>query len=208
MHLIMTRSGLAFDVMCPEPMAIQLDDIAESMALQFIAPGHTSRPVSLAEYALLLQDVMRQDLGVTDPAGHLVALLVEAHRAYMPLLDREHVDLWGPKLTGIYTSMRKALCSRFGVHAATAAYARQLSVACTRVQATMLRDLSAHSSSLFQAARGATCPEWLNLSLATPTTADLVASYRTAFSEALQARQAAIEATPVTSAPQPQAAMH
>lgn len=164
MHLIMTRCGLAFDVTCPEPTAIRMTDLAYAMADIVIQPGRTRRTLCLAEWALAVSEVLERDRGMTDPAGLMAGLLSEAHRAYMPLLDPDHKSLWGPKLIGIFVSLRQAIQTRFAVKTSFGGYGELIKSAAMRVDATVIRDLSFSTSRLvFATAQALPDVDWLDL---------------------------------------------
>lgn len=83
MPCIVPTSGVLLDLAFPQPEAIRLHDIARALSRQVMVCGHTARPYHVAEHSLLIGEILRHDLKVTDPAVLLAGVLMHAAWAYL-----------------------------------------------------------------------------------------------------------------------------
>jgi hypothetical protein len=82
MTWMQTCSGMPVDLLDPKPEQILLGDIAHALARLARFNGHTigDWPWNVAQHSLLVESLMPEG---TDAAGRLVALLHDAHEAYV-----------------------------------------------------------------------------------------------------------------------------
>lgn len=137
MHIVMTPTGLAFDVSAPDPLAVRPADIFRALANIQLAPGRLVRPVCMAEVALLSTLFLQRERNVDDPWLLSCALLAGAPRAYLPLLDRRDIQLWSDEMHTAWAVLSRAIMHRFGLRAT---HARVFRIA-QDAQATVAREI-------------------------------------------------------------------
>lgn len=137
MHIVMTPTGLAFDVSAPDPLAVRPADICRALANIQLAPGRLARPVCMAEVALLSTLFLQRERNIDDPWLLSCALLVGAPRAYLPLLDRRDIQLWSDEMHTAWAVLSRAIMHRFGLRET---YARVFHIA-QAAQATVAREI-------------------------------------------------------------------
>lgn len=163
MHLVITRAGLAFDVTWPEPMAIDIVDIAHALAQIVVTPGRMIRPMTVAEAALWAVEIVQRE-HQADEATALATLLLPAHRAYLPMLDDEHRSMWSTKAVGAFVLLRQHILRRFQVMTAASAQRTLIESAHASVRRAIGEQLYPHDTALLQRFDpAATVPEWLDL---------------------------------------------
>lgn len=114
-----TVSGARLDLALPRHRDISSLDIAHALALTNRFQGHTSRPYSGAEHALLVLEVMQRDHACTSPWAHLCALLADACDVYLGRLERQVIGRMG-STCGLARELdeerlRRHILTRFGV---------------------------------------------------------------------------------------------
>lgn len=186
MHIVMTPTGLAFDVSAPDPLAVRLRDISRGLAHVPFDPGRLKRQVSMAEVALLATAYAQRGCNIDDPWLLTAVLLWPSPQAYLPLLDPFSTKLWSLQMDGAEKALRDAVNERAGVRRATAACSL-FTAGCVMVVASELRRQLGHSSALLDSPFQSTA--------ARPWTPDLRDGYPTPESaeQAFELRYAQLE---------------
>lgn len=112
MHIVMTPTGLAFDVSAPDPLAVRLRDISRGLAHVPFEPGRLTRQVSMAEVALLATAYAQRGCNIDDPWLLTAVLLWSSPQAYLPLLDPFSTNMWSQKMDSAERALRDAVNER------------------------------------------------------------------------------------------------
>lgn len=95
MTWMLTASGGTVNLRCIGVSALDIGAIAQSLSLINRFVGHTIRPISEAEHALNVAEVLRRDFGVTDPAVLTAGLLNNAYKTLSGDISAGMKDLLG-----------------------------------------------------------------------------------------------------------------
>lgn len=110
---IQTVSGRRFNPFEPDPVEIDIDDIATALANQCRFGGHCRTFYSVAQHSCLASDLVEEGGGST--ADALWALLHDASEAY--LVDLPHPIKHRSELGRMYATaeagLQEAICARF-----------------------------------------------------------------------------------------------
>lgn len=111
---VATFTGLLFDILEPDPQAIQLEDVAHALSHVNRFTGHTPFPYSVAQHSTLCADeaAMRWP---DRPLWHLACLLHDAAEAYCGDVSRPLKQLIGSVYRPIEDRLQAAVWARFGV---------------------------------------------------------------------------------------------
>lgn len=80
---VQTRYGAKFFPLSPAPEMIDINDIAHSLSMKCRFNGHCTHFVSIAEHSVMVCNVLKLELKVTDPVILLQGLLHDAGEAYL-----------------------------------------------------------------------------------------------------------------------------
>lgn len=154
MTWMLTASGTAFDLEWLPPRQVNIDDIAHALALQNRFHGHTLRPYSVAEHSLLVVEIMRLDMGITQPGALLAGLTHDAHEAYCSDLSTPMKRLIGHAWDACEARIQHAVRGALGVLAVSAGWRDAVHHADLVALATERRDVLPPSDAQWQALTG------------------------------------------------------
>lgn len=80
---VQTRYGTKFFPLSPAPEMIDINDIANSLAMKCRFNGHCTHFVSIAEHSVMVYNVLKMNFNVTDNVILLQGLLHDAGEAYL-----------------------------------------------------------------------------------------------------------------------------
>jgi len=163
MTLMLTASGVAFSLGRPRAADVNLDDIAYHLSGINRFNHATSRCYSVAEHSLLVSEICERDLGITDPAALLAALMHDAHEAYLGDILHPVKQLLGEKLQVLEWSLEQAVQQRYGLLTANRAYHTQIKLADLMALATERRDLMHGHPAAWAVLNGIEPVTWIDL---------------------------------------------
>lgn len=95
MTWMLTASGRTTNLRCIGIDQLDMPTVAQSLSLINRFVGHTVRPLSEAEHALNVVEVLRRDFGVKDPAVLAAGLLNNAYKSLTGDISHGMKDLLG-----------------------------------------------------------------------------------------------------------------
>jgi hypothetical protein len=116
---IQTFSGKQFFPLDPDPKLIDVTDIAVSLSREPRFSGHTKIMLSVAQHSVLVQRIVAKR--ESSPELQLVALMHDAHEAYLKDIPRPVVIAMGEEFAARWKGIKKrldaAIAERFGFDA-------------------------------------------------------------------------------------------
>lgn len=115
---IQTFTGEAYDFAEPTPASIKLDDIAHALSNACRFAGHTRRFYSVAEHCVRVSRIV--EAWEDGPGGAMptIALMHDAHEAYVWDCPRPFKPLLGDIYEAFATKADEAIGRRFGINPA------------------------------------------------------------------------------------------
>lgn len=107
MPWIQTYTGKVFDVRCPSPESIDLEDIAHALSMICRYNGHTTRFYSVAEHCVVMSRMVDEDVAFE-------ALMHDAAEAYVSDLTRPVKQLV-PAFEVMESRITSAIRHKFGL---------------------------------------------------------------------------------------------
>lgn len=131
--LLRTRGGGVFNLLCPNPELVQIEDVARSLSHIAMVPGLTERPYTAAQHAW---EVSRLCL----PQARLQGLLQHSALAYLG--DVSQVLALSDQVRQIHDRIQRAVYERAGMSQAQVLEHQQIVTAAElRIRAAVSRDL-------------------------------------------------------------------
>lgn len=164
MTWMLTVTGANFDLRNPQAASVSTLDIAHSLALTNRFTGHTSRPYSVAEHSLLVEEIMCREYGPLPPAALLAALVHDAHEAYLGDIStplKQALGAWN--LEAVEGPVWHAVQQHFGTRAASRDYASLIKRCDLMALAMERRDLLPPCGPEWPLLDGVPACEWITL---------------------------------------------
>ena len=166
MTWMLTITGSKFELCNPQAASVSTLDIAHSLALTNRFTGHTSRPYSVAEHSLLVQEIMCREFGPLPPAALLAGLVHDAHEAYLgdiatPL--KQAIGDWN--MEAIEGPVWHAVQQHFGTRNASRDYASIIKRCDLMALAMERRDLLPPGGPEWPLLEGVHVCDWITLDL-------------------------------------------
>lgn len=133
MSWIQTYTGRQFDLVNPDPMLVDIEDIAHALSHTCRFGGHTEKFYSVAQHSWVVSATVA-------PEHAFLALLHDAAEAYIGDLIRPLKRLLCPQIDEIESRIQAAILARYEVEPDEAAL-KAVKVADDRALATEMRDL-------------------------------------------------------------------
>ena len=164
MTWMLTVTGATVDLRRPQAADISTLDVAHSLALTNRFTGHTSRPYSVAEHSLLVQEIMQREFGPMPPAAQLAALVHDAHEAYLGDISTPLKQaLGGWALESVELPIWHAVQQHFGTTLASRDYASIIKRCDLMALAMERRDLLPAGGPQWPLLEGVTACTWITL---------------------------------------------
>ena len=164
MTWMLTVTGAQFDLRSPQAAQVSTLDIAHSLALTNRFTGHTSRPYSVAEHSLLVEEIMWREFGPMPTAALLAALVHDAHEAYLGDIStplKQALGHW--KLEDVEGPIWHAVQQHFSTRTASRDYASIIKRCDLMALAMERRDLMPAGGPEWRLLDGVKAPEWITL---------------------------------------------
>jgi len=164
MTWMLTATGATLDLRHPQAADVSTLDIAHSLALTNRFTGHTSRPYSVAEHSLLVEEIMAREYGPLPPAALLAGLVHDAHEAYLGDIStplKQALGAW--KLEDIEGPLWHAVQYHFGTTTASRDYASIIKRCDLMALAMERRDLLPPGGPQWALLRDVTACDWVKL---------------------------------------------
>lgn len=164
MSWMLTATGATVDLRNPTADSISTLDIAHSLALTNRFTGHTTRPYSVAEHSLLVDEIMAREFGPMPPAALLAALVHDAHEAYVGDISTPLKQAIGPWVVeDMERHVWHAVQHHFGTREASRDYASLIKRCDLMALAMERRDLLPPAGAAWPLLDGVTAPTWVHL---------------------------------------------
>lgn len=145
MTTILTATGRTFDLVHPLPSMVCIEDIAHHLATINRYTGAARRPMSVAEHALLVVEILERDLGVRNPMILRAGQHHDSHEAYLNddsgPKKRMLRLLWAINFAEVEAPIKAAVEQHFGIAAAAIEHHALIKRADNIAYATEARDL-------------------------------------------------------------------
>ncbi|TAL00156.1 MAG: hypothetical protein EPO09_00110 [Aquabacterium sp.] len=127
MTWFLTSKGTTIDLAYINPDAIDITDVAHSLAHINRFNGHAIRAISQAEHSLAVLEVIRRHFNIQDPAVQAAALLSHGHEYLTGHISRPMKELIGcTEWDVIEARIQKQFLSRFGLTTAFHTFSGQI----------------------------------------------------------------------------------
>ena len=167
-NIIVTHSGIEYDLDRPRPEQVSALDIAHSLANINRFTGHTTRPYSVAEHSMVVLGLMQSEYGISNPKALLATLLHDGHEAYVGDQSTPAKDAIGPAWRNFEDPHEANVLRRFNVYEAARDW-RSLIKTCDRMAlAIEARDLMPQAkagSTVWACVAGLVPPASVNLNI-------------------------------------------
>lgn len=111
-----TYTGRAVDLLRPDPLSIDIEDIAVTLARIPRFNGHTRTAWSVAAHSLAVERVCQPTGTMPEPAERLIALLHDAHEAYTgDIINPMQVAIGKGGIRDVQYALQQAIHHRFGL---------------------------------------------------------------------------------------------